>query len=71
MMAYARREMLLIHRSQVSLALESIQEKETKSYTLEPVNTLYISEVSSSIDGCQVGKHLSLLPVCECSSQQS
>lgn len=65
------REMLLIHRSQVGLASEISQEKENKSHTLQPGNTLYISEVSSSIDGCQLGKHLSPLPADESSSQQS
>lgn len=61
--------MLLIQRSQVGLATEISQEKENKSHTLQPGNTLYISEVSSSVDGCQLGKHLSPLPVCESSSQ--
>lgn len=69
MMAYASWEMLLIHCSQVGFASEITQEKENKSHTLYPGNTLYISEVSSSVDGCQLGKHLSPLPVCECQNR--
>lgn len=70
-MMYASREMLFIQRSQVGLASEISQEKENKSHTLQPGNTLYISEVSSSIDGCQLGKHLSPLSAGESGSQQS
>lgn len=71
MIKCANREMFFIHFSQIDLLLGMNREKENKSYSLQPGNTLYISEVSSSIDGCQLGKHLSTLPVCACSSQQS
>ena len=58
-MMYASRE---IQRSQVGLTSEISQEKENKSHTLPQGNTLYISDVCSSVDGCQLGKHLSPLP---------
>ena len=50
-----------------SPCLRNGQVKENKSRTLQPGNTLYISEVSCSIDGCQLGKHVSLLQTCESS----
>lgn len=71
MIQCASREMLFIHHRQVGFASKISQEKENKSHTLQPGNTLCISEVRSSTDGCQLGKHRSHLPAGERSSQHS
>ena len=61
MIQYASREMILIHLGQAD---SEIKKKKTNLCILQPGNTPYMSELRSSSDGCQLGKHLSPLPAC-------